>query len=123
MNKFLIEELKKCVAADVLINEESGIAIIKKSSRMYSGFKSGIDYILKLDDSLLERTGSTLETNWNNDVVPKSKYVIGSLVESNSTLFCFNARGFNLERASMLDDFYERLWLPKNKFCAIGELG
>ena len=123
MNKFLLDELKKCVVADVIFNEKSGVAIIKKSNRMYTGFRSGIDYILKLDDSLLDKTGSALETNWNNDITPRSKYLIGNLLESNSSLFCFNARGFDFDAAVMLDDFYERLWLPKNKFCAIGELG
>lgn len=123
INKFILEELSKCKKVDFIIDEKHNKVIIKKSNKVFENFKFNIIYILELDDSLLKETGSVLETNWNDGVVPKSKYLAAQLKQHNSNVYCFFARGFDINNNIYLDDIYDNLWLPKNKFFAIGELG
>lgn len=78
MNKFIDEQFKKVLVADVSRYDPgcSSVFIPKKEVRNKDSFKVNHKYIVELDDKLLQKRGDIIETNWNKGIIPVCKYYL-----------------------------------------------
>lgn len=77
MNKFIKQELNKVKVAQVPPFDEhtTHLTIPKLDGRIYYEFRVGHYYLIELENYIVKPyDGFTLHDNWNNGVVPKSKY-------------------------------------------------
>ena len=99
MNKIIQEELKKIKIADISgYSDNTTEFIIPKTT--ISKFEKGNNYLIELDTSLLvHNPDSILETNYNSNKIPSSKYyhievteILGKIIKCVGVAFNINTR-------------------------------
>ena len=121
MNKFIEEELKKCKIANVKQVSDTEY-VITKQKNIEEELQLNSYYIFEIADYVLHPNQNfTLAENWNKGVIPKSKRIKATVVQTLGKMMKVDAIGVD-ELDNDLNDVYIGLWLPFNSVKIIKEI-
>lgn len=118
MNKFIKQQLDSIAQIDIPeYNDQTTQLIIKKQDIKQNYLQQGKSYIIQLKNYIVNPpTDFTLHINWNNGVIPKSKYLSVTINKIMGKMYQVDACGYDWENQTIIFDSYSNLWLPKNGF-------
>ena len=123
MNKFIIEQLKKCKVARVPQYTDNTTMIYIPFQGVNSNdilMQKNKYYIIKVNKAKIT---DTVMINWNKNINIVSDYLMVTFIKSLSNMRCFDGCGYNIVDKCALNDIYYNIWLPNNSFEIIDELG
>jgi hypothetical protein len=114
MNKYVIEELKKCKVAQLPPYDSDTLhMIIPKKDGVSSTLVENRCYLLQLEDYLVNPfEGFTLHDNWNKGVAPKHHFLKAEIVQIMGKMIKVNSVGYDYMNKVDTDDLWEG-WLPR----------
>ena len=114
MNKIIKEQLNKCAVAKIpdFTEDDLTITIPKYTETSRLDFQENGTYLIELEDYLLHPSDTfTLHKEWNNGVIPKSKFLKAKVIRMHGRMIQFDAVDTNYE-GDAVGDHYPSLWLP-----------
>lgn len=123
MNKIVQRELEK-IRANIDYNDNTTYIYIPKSGQLSSvDLQVDHNYNIYVEDYILkEPSNFSLSTNWNNGVVPISKYMNICVLQRLSNMVQVDACGYDVISQRTKSDSYMGLWLPVESIHIIKEI-
>ena len=125
MNKYILEQLKKCVVADVppLNGDEESIYVPMGDKRMnLPTLQVNNYYLIKLENYITNPPqGFTLHVNWNKGIVPVDTYMKCHVEQIMGKMVRINGVGFDYENKVDKSSSWEG-WLPIEAVSIIQQL-
>lgn len=127
MNKIILRELEKIKANMSSYDDSTTLIHIDKredNSKTSDSvtLKIGTKYRFMVQDYILkEPQNFSLSSNWNNGVIPVSKYMEGTVTNIQGNMIQFNSVGFDVNTNTEKEDRYLGLWLPRKSITVLGE--
>jgi hypothetical protein len=124
VNPIIKEQLDKLQYIQTTVYDEDTtiIHIPKRDSRSSIVIKQDECYLICLEDYILNPPdGFTLHTNWNNNKIPKHKYLIIDVSKIMGNMIKVNSIGYDIDRKVNINDVWEG-WLPDESFVVIERL-
>lgn len=124
MNKIIKRELEK-VRFNIDYDDDTTVIKIPKDARatITVDLKVNHNYNIYVENYILnEPPNFTLSSNWNQGVVPKSKYMNICVTRVMGKMIQVDACGFDVEHQCTLPDTYAGLWLPSAAIHVVKEI-
>ena len=124
MNKIVKRELEKIRANITYDDSTTHIVIPKQVTPPESvDIKVNHNYNIYVEDYILKQPSNfSLSTNWNNGVVPISKYMNICVIQRLSNMIQVDACGYDVISQRTKSDSYMGLWLPVESIHIIKEI-
>ena len=114
MNKIIKEQLEKCAVANVPEYDEKDLTLTipKYTEISRLDFQENKTYLIELEDYLIHPSENfNLHKEWNNGVIPKSKFLKARVIQMHGRMIQFDAFDTNYE-GDAEGAHYDCLWLP-----------
>ena len=123
MNPIIEQQLKLAKVADIPAwSKDTAELIISKKTVEEIEFQEGHFYLIELADYLLDPPdGFTLHINWNNNNVPKHKFMKCQCVKVMGKMIKILGVGFDYENRMDLDEDWDG-WLPLKSITILREI-
>ena len=118
MKNIIFQYLKKCKVAKFELDETTNHLFIPKKQTT-SDIPLILDnyYIIEVSNYILNPPfQSTLVSNWNQNQIPKSKYLFGTPTKQINNMVRWDCCGYDTFNRVSLTDTYRDLWLPETEF-------
>lgn len=123
MNKILKKELDKVRWVDMPSYDDSTTELTIPKSCGNVVIKDNDSIIIEVFDFILHPSPTfTLATDWNNGIIPKSKYIKCCVSEKRGNMTKFDGVGYDYKNNKDLSDYYFGLWLPNRGFKVLEKL-
>lgn len=123
MNEIIKEQLKLLKVAEIpeFDDNTTEIAIPKQEAKEYN-INVGKYYLIELENYIINPPETfTLHINWNNNIVPKDKYMKVEIVGIMGKMIKVNGVGYDFVNKIDLNTMWEG-WLPRKAITIIKEL-
>ena len=123
MNKYVIEELKKCKVAQLPpYNSSTRQLIIPKAQNVEQYLRPGKCFLIKLEPYILNPPeGFTLHDNWNQGRKPPQQFMKVEIAQVMGKMIKVNGLGYDYANQKDTDEIWEG-WLPKKAISIISSL-
>lgn len=123
MNKYVIEELKKCKVAQLPpYNSSTRHLIIPKAQNVEQYLQPGKCFLIKLEPYILNPPeGFTLHDNWNQGRKPPQQFMKVEIAQVMGKMIKVNGLGYDYANQRDTDEIWEG-WLPKKAISIISSL-
>ena len=114
MNKIIKEQLGKCAVASIpeYSDDDLTLTVSRYTETTRLDFQENKTYLIELEDYLIHPGDTfTLHKEWNNGVIPKSKFLKARVIRMHGRMIQFDAFDTNYE-GDAEGDHYSDLWLP-----------
>lgn len=123
MKQLILNQLKKVKKATLPDNYETlrEIFIPKTDTILVDSIKVGDYYLIEVEDYIIHPfDGFTLHTNWNNNIVPKDKWMNCEILQIMGKMVKIRSTGLTAEKQPT-NNCWEG-WLPKKSFKILKKL-
>ena len=123
MNEIIKEQLKLLKVAELPEFDDSTteITIPKQEAKEYN-INVGKCYLIELENYIINPPETfTLHINWNNNIIPKDKYMKVEIVGIMGKMVKVNGVGYDFVNKLDLNTMWEG-WLPRKAITIIKEL-
>ena len=123
MDEIISKQLKKCKVANVPnFDAETTTLRISKYEELSSQILPGHYYLVELEDYILHPPeGFSLHQNWNNNIVPQSKYYKCECLQVMGKMIKIEGSGYDWELQEDLHTSWNG-WVPTKSVRIIKEL-
>lgn len=123
MNEIIKEQLKLLKVAELpeFDDNTTDITIPKQEAKEYN-INVGKCYLIELENYIINPPETfTLHINWNNNIIPKDKYMKVEIVGIMGKMVKVNGVGYDFVNKLDLNTMWEG-WLPRKAITIIKEL-
>ena len=123
MNKYVLEELKKCKVAKLPpYDSTTKQMVIPKSAPTSQLLDIGKCYLIQLEPYILNPPeGFTLHENWNKNIKPPQEFLKVEISQIMGKMIKVNALGYDYKAGQDTNEIWEG-WLPRKSISILQEL-
>ena len=124
MNPLIKEQLKKIHRVKVPSFDENTqtITLLKSDIQSTDSLQENRCYLISVEDYILNPPeGFTLHSNWNNNIVPKHKFMKIDVFKIMGKMVKVNSVGYDMKHQTDFTDVWSG-WLPRKSITIIENL-